>query len=60
MKKGTITMYRYDMKTVEITINFYNGYGLYYYPEFDVESAQTAYIDFRIGTGALHLQESTG
>ncbi|MFC5045093.1 type VI secretion system tube protein TssD [Aquimarina hainanensis] len=57
MKKGTITIYRYDMSAVETTIHFYNAYGLHYHLEFDAESAQTAYIDFRIGAGELHLNE---
>ncbi|QKX05100.1 hypothetical protein HN014_09270 [Aquimarina sp. TRL1] len=57
MKKGTITIYKYDLSAVETTINFYNAHGLHYHLEFDAESAQAAYIDFRISAGELHLNE---
>ncbi|QKX06465.1 hypothetical protein HN014_16605 [Aquimarina sp. TRL1] len=57
MKKGTITIYKYDLSAVETTINFYNAHGLHYHLAFDAESAQTAYIDFRISAGELHLNE---
>ncbi|MFD2591341.1 type VI secretion system tube protein TssD, partial [Aquimarina hainanensis] len=57
MKKGTITIYKYDLSAVETTINFYNAHGLHYHLEFDANSAQAAYIDFRIGAGELHLNE---
>ncbi|MFC5047334.1 type VI secretion system tube protein TssD [Aquimarina hainanensis] len=57
MKKGTITLYKYDLSAIETTIHFYNAYRLHHYLGFNAESAQSAYIDFRISVGELYLNE---